>query len=316
MVLTPFRATRDPDRPIGGEHRSRARARRVAGELAVIGAFYLAYSAARNMFGSANVAPHVAFENAHNIIGIERSAGLFFETELQALFLGWQPVVWSLNVFYGTFHFVVTGATLAWLFLRLPDYYRRWRNTLGATTALAIIGFSLFPVMPPRLLADCGPYGACAGPELVDTIAEIGGLWTFDSGAMESVSNQYAAVPSLHIAWSLWCTAVVVSLWPRRWGRVVAASYPLITLLAVLVTANHYWLDAVFGALALIGGVAVAGLIERWSVTTSEAGTWQPEHWPGRALGYDISAERVLSCRGTRTARVTDEGFPVRDMWR
>ncbi|MGI9613113.1 MAG: phosphatase PAP2 family protein [Acidimicrobiales bacterium] len=277
MALTSLHAIRDLDLPIVGEHRSRSPGRRVAVELATIGAFYLAYSAARNRFGSASVPPDVAFENAHRIIGMERSAGLFFETELQAFFLGWQPFVWSLNVFYGTFHFVVTGATLAWLFMRLPYQYRRWRNTLAATTAFAIIGFSLFPVMPPRLLADCGLYGACAGPPMVDTIAEIGGLWTFNSGAMESVSNQYAAVPSLHIAWSLWCTAVVVSRWPRRRGRVVAAvSYPLVTLLAVLVTANHYWLDAVFGALTLAGGAAAAGLLERCSVVTSVAGTRQP----------------------------------------
>ncbi|MCP3996041.1 MAG: phosphatase PAP2 family protein [bacterium] len=270
-LLHALREMRDPDLPMAGE-RSRAPARRVVSELAMIGAFYLAYSAARNRFGSAYVSPAVAFENAHSVIGIERSVGLFFESELQAFFLRWQPFVWSLNVFYGTFHFLVTGATLIWLFMKLPDQYRRWRNALAATTALAIIGFSLFPVMPPRLLADCGPYGACAGPALVDTIAEIGGLWTFDSRAMESVSNQYAAVPSLHVAWSLWCAAVVVSRWPHRWGRVVAISYTLATLLTVLVTANHYWLDAVFGALALAGGAAVAGLIERCSVTTSMAG--------------------------------------------
>lgn len=266
--LTAIRGLRDLELPAVEEHRSSSQVHRVIVELAVLGAFYLAYSAVRNRFGSASVSPAMAFDNARSIIQLERSVGLFFEQELQALALNWRQFVWLLNVFYGTAHFVVTGGTLAWLFIRLPADYRRWRNTLAITTALAIFGFSVFPVMPPRLLADCGPYGACAGPALVDTIAEIGGLWTFDSGAMESVSNQYAAVPSLHLAWSLWCAAAIVSCCRLFRGRAIAASYPMVTLLVVLVTANHYWLDAVFGALTLVVGAAVAGLIERtqWSV--------------------------------------------------
>ena len=201
MAATPLPAIpelRDPDPQAFEEYRTSSKTRRVIGELAIVGAFYLGYSAVRNRFGSASVEPAMAFENARSIIRLERSLGLFFEQEFQALALNWRPLVWLLNVFYGTFHFVVTGGTLAWLYLRHTQSYRRWRNTLAATTGFAIIGFSVFPVMPPRLLADCGPYGACAGPALVDTIAEVGGLWTFDSAAVESMSNQYAAVPSLH----------------------------------------------------------------------------------------------------------------------
>ena len=260
---------RDADLSAVGEHRSSSQTYRVIVELAMMGAFYLAYSAVRNRFGSASVAPDVAFENAHDIIRLERSVGLFFEADLQTLVLNWRPLVWLLNVFYGTSHFVVTGATLAWLFFRFPASYRRWRNTLAITTAFAIVGFSLFPVMPPRLLADCGPYGACAGPAMVDTIAEIGGVWTFGSGAMESISNQYAAVPSLHFAWSLWCAAAVVSRCQHSWGRLAAISYPVVTLFVVLATANHYWLDAAFGALTLFAGAAVAGLIERFVMERS-----------------------------------------------
>jgi hypothetical protein len=265
--LTTISELREPHLPAVEEHRSSSQTRRVIVELAIIGAFYLVYSLVRNRFGSASVAPAVAFENARGIIRLERSVGLFFEHELQALALNWRPVVWLSNVFYATLHFVVTAGVLAWLFIRFPASYRLWRNTLAITTASAIVGFSVFPVMPPRLLADCGPYGACAGPALVDTIAEIGGLWTFDSAAIESTSNQYAAVPSLHFAWSLWCAVVVVSRYRHHLGRAIAASYPVVTLFVVLVTANHYWLDAVFGALTLVVGAAVAGLIERspWS---------------------------------------------------
>ncbi len=91
----------------------------------------------------------------------------------------------------------------------------------------------------------------------VDTLARFGGSWSFDSGAMRDVSNQYAAMPSLHIAWSLWCAAVLVPRLRHRWSKALAASYPAFTLLAVVVTANHYFLDAVGGAITLAGGYAI-----------------------------------------------------------
>lgn len=232
--------------------------RRVAVEVATIAVFYVAYSAVRNAFGSAAVDPAVALDHAQRIIDVQRSLGLHFEPALQRLVIDHDAFVWMLNVFYGTFHFVLTGGVLIWLFFRHPLDYRRWRNTLAATTGLAIIGFSFFPVMPPRLLADCGPFGGCAGPGMVDTIAEVGGLWSFDSGAMASVSNQYAAVPSLHIAWALWCTLVVFPRIRRRTGRILIVAYPIATLFTIVVTANHYWIDALLGVMTLGAGYLVA----------------------------------------------------------
>ena len=126
---------------------------------------------------------------------------------------------------------------------------------LGATTALAIVGFSLFPLMPPRLLDAGGLYGGARleaeqGIEpfgFVDTLEANGGPWSFDSGAMQKVSNQYAAMPSLHIAWSTWCALVMWQLTRRRWARALIVAYPLMTLFGIVVTANHFFLDAVGG---------------------------------------------------------------------
>jgi hypothetical protein len=106
--------------------------------------------------------------------------------------------------------------------------------------------------MPPRLLPS--NYG------FVDTLADFGGLWSFDSGAMSKVSNQYAAMPSLHFAWSTWSTLVLVPTMQRRWLRVLAVSYPAFTLFAIIVTGNHFWLDAVGGAVILAMGAAAG----RW----------------------------------------------------
>src|SRR5438874_10427812 len=116
-------------------------------------------------------------------------------------------------------------------------------------TGLALVGFALVPLMPPRLLTDHG---------FVDTLKQVGGLWSFDSGAMSKVSNQYAAMPSLHFGWSSWCACV---LWPalrRPWAKVVVAAYPLLTLFAIVVTANHFFLDAVGGAVVFGAGYLMA----------------------------------------------------------
>ena len=156
-------------------------------------AFYLVYSVIRNAFGSAAVGPDVAFDNAEIVIRIERWLGSYHEETIQEWFLDDRAFIQWWNLFYGTFHFVVTVAALVLLFRRFPARYPRWRNTLAATTGLALIGFATYPLMPPRLLPDA--YG------FVDTLRVYGGLWSFESGPVAQVSNQYAAMPSLHFAW-------------------------------------------------------------------------------------------------------------------
>jgi hypothetical protein len=224
-------------------------------EVAFVVAFYGIYSLVRNQFGSAGspiVAHREAFQHARTVIHIERALGLFHEEAVQHRFLGWRSFIQFWNLFYGTFHFVVTAGCIVWLFRRFPERYVRWRTTLAVTTALALFGFALFPLLPPRLLPE--HYG------FADTLRTYGGLWSFDSGAMSKVSNQYAAMPSLHFAWSSWCALVLVPTVKRTWVRVLAVSYPLLTLFAIVVTANHYWLDAVGGAVILSLG-SLAGML-------------------------------------------------------
>ena len=102
----------------------------------------------------------------------------------------------------------------------------------------------------------------------MDTVADVGGLWSFDSGTMQRVSNQYAAMPSLHFAWATWC---MLALWPTlrtRASRALIAAYPLATLFAVVVTGNHFWIDAVGGLVVLAAGQVLSGLLvagwRRW----------------------------------------------------
>lgn len=219
-------------------------------ELIYIAVFYGVYTAIRNQGIAADNA-HVAFEHAKEMVSIERAVGLYHEESLQELFLGSKLFIQFWNIFYGTAHFVVTIAAIVLLFRRQPDRYPRWRNTLAVTTGLALIGFAFYPLMPPRLMPSS--YG------FVDTLQAYGGLWSFDSGAMQKISNQYAAMPSLHFGWSSWCAFVLVPLIRPRWGKVVMASYPFVTLFAIMVTANHWWIDAVGGAIVLGIGYLIGG---------------------------------------------------------
>jgi hypothetical protein len=243
--------------------------------LAVVG-IYLVYSTVRNRFGSAGgPAGHangIAYGHALDVIQFERTIGLYVERTLQDWYLGLPAhgliQVW--NVFYGTAHFVITAAALVWLFVRDPSRYPRMRNTLALTTLLALIGFAAFSLMPPRLIDkspdDFGPPAAAQVDHtgFVDTLDEFPTFWSFDSGGLRKISNQYAAMPSLHIGWATWSALVLFPLVRRRWARILVASYPFVTLFCIVVTANHFWLDAAAGLATLAAGYVIAGRVAAW----------------------------------------------------
>ncbi|MDQ3469330.1 MAG: phosphatase PAP2 family protein [Actinomycetota bacterium] len=257
-------------------------------EALIVAAFYVVYSWIRNQFGSNRIAdgavPQRAFENAERIILVERSLGLYHEESVQDWFLPWRAFIQFWNTYYGTAHFFVTIVVFALLFWKRPAVFPQWRNSLAIMTALAIVGFALFPLMPPRLLdAPCDDYGGGCIPSTlrtqdgiadednsfgyVDTLKEYGGPWSFDSEAIADLSNQYAAMPSMHIGWSTWCA---VAMWPllrRRWQRIAVFLYPIATLFCILVTANHYWIDGVGGLLAFGVGTLAGWGLHRWNQT-------------------------------------------------
>ena len=228
-----------------------------------IAGFYAAYTAVRDLRGTTPVGRVHAYNNAERIIDVERILGFFQERRIQAWFLPSHVIVHTLDDFYGTAHFVITLAALIFLFRSQPWRYGLWRNTLAITTALALIGFAFFPLMPPRLLPP--------SYHIVDTLRTVGGFWSFDSGPMSAVSNQYAAMPSLHFAWALWCALALAPATRRRWLKVVVWCYPAVTLLCIVVTGNHYLLDAVGGAVTLALGYAAARLLVSLSAFRRQA---------------------------------------------
>lgn len=268
-------------------------------EVLYILAFYGVYSLVRNRGLNGNEIVQ-ARHNALRVIRVERFLHAFHEAWVQHLF--YPSAKWFLsfwNVFYGSAHFIVTVIAIIWLFRRDPSRYPFWRNTLAFTTGLALIGFAFFPLMPPRLLP--------AHYHFVDTLEKVGGLWSFDSGTMQKISNQYAAMPSLHFGWSSWCACVLFPMMRRKWAKALVAVYPFITLFAIVVTANHYWLDAAGGAVVLGTGI----LLSRWFTPFSERYLTRAANRAHRDRGLDAlegAAPRSTEVDEAGDAAVTDNG--------
>jgi membrane-associated phospholipid phosphatase len=221
-------------------------------EAVLIAGFYFVYQIVRSNLGEPSDIATRAFNNAQSVIHFEQRLRLFTEERIQQFFYPAHWFIKILNVYYGTLHFIVTIGVLIWLFAKHKDRYRFWRNTLAITTSLALIGFALFPLEPPRML-----------PGFQDTLSSIGGLWSFQSPTAKALANQYAAMPSLHFAWSLWCALAIFTLTRKKWVKALALFYPAVTALDIIVTANHYWLDAIFGALLVVVAISFNRIIER-----------------------------------------------------
>jgi hypothetical protein len=212
-------------------------------EILIILVFYGLYSLVRDIRSNRPVSYLQAFTNAKRVIRLETLLGIFHEEQIQHWFLHDRSFIRFWDDYYGTAHFVVPIVVLVMLFFWYPLHYRLWRNTLALTNLIALIGFTVFPLMPPRLLP--------ASYHFVDTLKQFGGFWNFSSGPINHVSNQYAAMPSLHTAWALWCALALYPVLRARWARVLVLVYPLATIFCIVVTANHYFLDEIAGILVL-----------------------------------------------------------------
>jgi hypothetical protein len=221
-------------------------------EIAMIVGFYFVYSAVRNLHGGVGDTPPHAFDHAHQIISLEHHLGIYHEQTFQSWAMHFRPLIISANYFYGSLHFIVTIFAGVFLYRRFSDDYPRFRNTLGIATAIALIGFSLYPLAPPRMF-----------PGFIDTLERDPAFWSFNSGGMKSLSNQFAAMPSVHICWATWCALALGPRLKHQWARVLAWCYPVATFIVIVITANHYILDAVGGLLILGIGWVLAHLFTR-----------------------------------------------------
>ncbi|MET9540162.1 phosphatase PAP2 family protein [Streptomyces sp. NPDC006553] len=221
-------------------------------ELALIAVVYAAYSGGRLLVRGDEAS---AVEHGLAILRLERLFGIDAEHPLNRLFTDVPALGIPADFAYASLHYLVTPAVLVWLFRRRPAHYRAARTWLMLSTLLGLVGFTLLPTCPPRLLDPV--YG------FTDTMAHFSayGWWGGEASAprgLGGLTNQYAAMPSLHVGWALWSG---VMLW--RYGRTpvtkaLGVAYPLVTTLVVMGTANHYLLDAVAGAAVMGAGLLLA----------------------------------------------------------
>jgi hypothetical protein len=217
-------------------------------ELVLIAVSYGVYSLIRN---AAPERVDLAQEHARWVWEFQESIGLAFERSVNHAAEGVTWLIVTMNYYYATLHFVVTIAVLVWLFRRHPGRYGATRLVLFATTAVALLGYYFYPLAPPRLME---------GMDFIDTalVHNTWGSLSAQDTAMASVSNQYAAMPSMHIGWSAWCGVTIAVLARPLWLKALGVLYPVATLIVIVATANHFWLDAAGGLLCLGFGYLVA----------------------------------------------------------
>jgi hypothetical protein len=215
-------------------------------EILLIAVSYWLYSLVRNAVPEKRAD---AMRHAARVWDFERSVGLNVEHAVNHAVNSHTWLIVSMNYYYATLHFIVTLSVLVWLFRRHPGRYASTRLVLFVTTGIALVGYYCYPLAPPRLME---------GGTFIDTV-KVHHTWgSMASGDLAHVSNQYAAMPSMHIGWSLWCGITIFMLAKPLWAKALGLAYPAVTLLVIISTANHFWLDAVGGALCLSVGFAAS----------------------------------------------------------
>ncbi|WP_020116057.1 phosphatase PAP2 family protein [Streptomyces canus] len=224
-------------------------------ELLLIRVTYAAYQQVRLAAtgGSSSAGRATAEQHGQQVLDLERLLHIDIEHWANHAVV---KVDWLRNFFdqyYESFHFVVPLSVLAVLYWRRPVDYRWARASLGFATLLALVGFWLYPLAPPRLMPALG---------VIDTVHGVQDFSKPDYGTLTALTNQYAAMPSLHFGWSLWCGVVIAIIAPRWWMKGLGLLHPLFTVSAIVATGNHWVLDAVGGAAVVAGGFGLSYLFQ------------------------------------------------------
>ncbi|MFJ4271611.1 phosphatase PAP2 family protein [Streptomyces coelicoflavus] len=226
-------------------------------ELPLIVLVYACYSAGRLLVrGDVDD----AVDHGLALLDIEKALFLNAEHPLNRLFTSEPWIGVPADFWYASLHYLVTPAILVWLFRSRAVRYRAARTWLMTSTFIGLIGFTLLPTCPPRLLD--------ASHGFVDTMAQYSsyGWWGGAASAprgMGGMTNQYAAMPSLHVGWALWCGVMLWRHGGTRLAKVAAVVYPLGTTIVVMGTANHYFLDAVAGVAVMGAGLLLTPFVLR-----------------------------------------------------
>jgi len=228
---------------------SLSRPHRAAVELGILASLYALYEAVRGA-GDASLA--VARDHTSDIVGLERSLHVFGERAVQEWSHGVPYLPAFLGLAYMTLHLGATALAVRWVYRERRQAFPLVRTTLIASTALALVGYVLYPAAPPRL----------SGLGFADTVTTHTGL-NLSSDLLGSFYNPLAAVPSLHFGYALIVGVALATLARRRWVRVVGALYPAFMLFDIVATANHFWFDAAAGGAVVVAGWWIARALLR-----------------------------------------------------
>jgi hypothetical protein len=221
---------------------------RLVAEILFIVPAYAAYQLVRGTVGGQ---AGTAFDNASRVIHIERELGIFHEAFLQQLILPQEWMVDLFNYIYVWGHLPIIIGVAFWLYASHRHNYALFRNAFMISGLIALIGFTAVPLAPPRYMPEFG---------FVDTIVHAQSYYVFQN---PKIVNQYAAMPSLHFGWDLLVAVAIFTQTRSRPLRIFAAFMPLLTLGGIVLTANHYFLDAFAGALVAATGIGIAVVLHR-----------------------------------------------------
>jgi len=221
-----------------------------------------------------------AFSHARDVVSLERSLGVFNELEVQHWVLQRH---WALDIADFTYfhaHFVITVAFMFWLYLRRNKYYYFVRNAVFVADAIALVGFTLFPTAPPRMLTDLG---------FTDTLDRYASISNY-SGPVAALANPFAAVPSIHTCYSLIIGVTCFFLVRHRALRYTWLLYPALIVFSIVATGNHFWTDAFLGGVLACVAIGSAWLIERFRPTLPQATRVRMRLEPPPRSGTPITA--------------------------
>jgi hypothetical protein len=214
-------------------------------ELAVVGWLFWLYDVINNFAPERRL---LALRNAKNLLAFEHSLGIGLERTLDRWLSLHSALAFVATYYYFFAHALVTASILAILWWRTPALYRRMRAQLVLINLIAFVVFWRYPLAPPRMFPNLGFH---------DVVASTHAVISWDSAALTHDADQFAAMPSLHIAWASWSALALWQLTRRRALRVIAVLHVAITAFVVVATGNHYLVDVIAGGATTALGVAI-----------------------------------------------------------
>ncbi|MDX6590193.1 MAG: hypothetical protein QOI84_1467 [Solirubrobacterales bacterium] len=204
--------------------------------------------------GLADTQRATAIAHGQQIIELEQSTHTLFEPSLQAFFMPAHWVIDVANQIYLNAQFSIALGFLVWLYLFRNESYYFVRNMFVVAMSLALLGYTIYPTAPPRMFPAHG---------FVDTITDFSNV-NHDSALAKVFINPYAAIPSMHCAFAMMIGGTGLMVCRHWWSKLFWGFWPFLVLWVVVVTGNHYWIDAALGwMVALTAAVVASRLLAR-----------------------------------------------------